>query len=285
MWMRLQMEITMRETFDIAGIQVGVGTPLFLIAGPCVLESIELAETVCARVQKIAGRLGMGYIFKSSYDKANRQSYESFRGPGIEKGLEWLAHIRETFGVPVLTDVHLPEEALKAGEIVDVVQIPAFLCRQTDLAIACGKTGKPVAVKKGQFMVPEDMSSTARKVEEGGSDRIIMVERGSTFGYRDLVVDMRSLPIMRGLGCPVVFDCTHSVQRPGAGGGKSGGEPQFIGTLARAAVAAGVDGVFIETHPDCSSALCDAATMLPLNRLEELLKTLIEIDSIVKQYY
>ena len=276
------MEITMREAFDIAGISVGRGKPLFLIAGPCVLESLELAETVCARVREIAGRLGMGYIFKSSYDKANRQSFESFRGPGIEKGLEWLAHIRETFDVPVLTDVHSPEEALKAGEIVDVVQIPAFLCRQTDMAIACGKTGKPVVVKKGQFMAPKDIGSTARKVEEGGSDRVIFVERGSTFGYHDLVVDIRSFPIMRGLGYPVVFDCTHSIQRPGAGGGKSGGDPQFIETLARASVAAGVDGVFIETHPDCDNALCDAATMLPLDRLEELLKKLIEIDSIVK---
>ncbi len=275
-------EITMRESFDIRGIPVGGGAPLFLIAGPCVLESLKSAESVCSQVQETAGRLGIGFIFKSSYDKANRQSHGSFRGPGIEKGLDWLAHISEKFDVPVLTDVHSPQEALKAGKVVDVVQIPAFLSRQTDLATACGQTGKPVAVKKGQFMAPEDISSTARKVEEGGSDRILLIERGTTFGYRDLVVDMRSFPVMRKLGCPVVFDCTHSVQRPGAGGGKSGGDPQFIETLARASVAAGVDGVFIETHPDCENALCDAATMLPLDRLGGLLKKLIEIDDVVK---
>ncbi|MCE5251379.1 3-deoxy-8-phosphooctulonate synthase [bacterium] len=273
----------MRDTFDIAGIPVGGGSPLFLIAGPCVLESRELAETVCGCIHDITARLGMGFIFKSSYDKANRQSIGSYRGPGIEEGLDILARIRETFNVPVLTDVHSPEEAHKAGEIVDVLQIPAFLCRQTDLAVACGKTGKPVTVKKGQFMAPGDMGAIAGKIEEGGSDRIMLVERGSTFGYHDLVVDMRSFPVMRSLGCPVVHDCTHSVQRPGAGGDRSGGDRRFIGTLARAAVAAGVDGVFIETHPDCSSALCDSATMLPLEKLEELLKTLAAIDTVVKK--
>ncbi len=272
----------MRSAFDIEGVKIGGGAPLFLIAGLCVLESEEIAMTVCARVQEITGRLGIGYIFKSSYDKANRQSHDSFRGPGIDKGLDILARIRETFDVPVLTDVHSPEEASRAGNVVDAVQIPAFLSRQTDLAHACGSTGKPVSVKKGQFMAPEDMASVARKVEEGGSDRILLVERGTTFGYRDLVVDMRSFPVMRSTGCPVVFDCTHSVQRPGAGGGKSGGDPQFIGTLARAAVGAGVDGLFIETHPDCLNALCDAATMLPLDRLEDLLKVLVAIDSVVK---
>ncbi len=262
---------------------MGGGAPLLLVAGPCVLESEELARRMCGEVRDIAGRLGVGYIFKSSYDKANRQSYTSYRGPGIERGLDILARIRAEFGVPVLTDVHSPEEARIAGAVVDVVQIPAFLCRQTDLAYACGQTGKPVFAKKGQFMAPEDMASTTRKVEEGGSDRVVLVERGTTFGYHDLVVDMRSLPVMRETGCPVVFDCTHSVQRPGAGSGGSGGDPRFIGTLARAAVAAGVDGVFIETHPDCSTALCDAATMLQTDRLEELLKVLVEIDGAVKR--
>ena len=276
------METTVRNVFDIRGIQAGGESPLFLIAGPCVLESLEVAETVCGRVQEIAGRLGMGYIFKSSYDKANRQSLDSFRGPGIEKGLDWLAQIRDKFDVPVLTDVHSPGEAYRAGKIVDVVQIPAFLCRQTDLAVACGQTGKPVSVKKGQFMAPEDMKSTAEKVEKSGSDRIILIERGSSFGYNNLVVDMRSLPLMKSIGCPVVFDCTHSVQRPGAGGGTSGGDPQFIETLARAAVAAGVDGVFLETHHDCANALCDAATMLPLNRLEKLMKTLLDISAVIR---
>jgi len=275
----------MSEQFDIVRIPVGGGAPLFLVAGPCVIESEELAEEVCDRVKEISGRLGIGYIFKSSYDKANRQSYGSFRGPGIEKGLEILSRLRERYNVPVLTDVHSPEEARKAGEVTDVIQIPAFLCRQTDLAIACGSTGKPVFAKKGQFMAPEDMISTVRKIEEGGSDRVVLVERGTTLGYHDLVVDMRSLDIMRKLECPVVYDCTHSVQRPGAGKERSGGNPQFIETLARAAVAAGVDGVFIETHPDCSRALCDATTMLELDGLEELLKKLMEIDSIVKESY
>jgi 2-dehydro-3-deoxyphosphooctonate aldolase (KDO 8-P synthase) len=273
----------MQNPFQIGTITVGGGAPIFLVAGPCVLESEELASRVCGEAADIAARLGVGCIFKSSYDKANRQSHSSFRGPGIARGLEMLARIREKFGLPVLTDVHSPEEARKAGEVVDVIQIPAFLCRQTDLAYACGRTGKPVFAKKGQFMAPEDMLSTARKVEEGGSDRVVLVERGTTFGYHDLVVDMRSLPTMRGLGCPVVFDCTHSVQRPGGQGTRSGGDPGFIGTLARAAVAAGVDGVFIETHPDCENALCDAAAMLPLNMLSGLLETLVAIDRVAKR--
>src|SRR3989339_621660 len=221
------------EKFDISGITVGGNSSIFLVAGPCVLESRELAFEVCGKVVEITGRLGMKYIFKSSYDKANRQSYGSFRGPGIESGLELLAEIREKFVVPVLTDVHSPEEAVKAAGYVDVLQIPAFLSRQTDLALACGSTGKPVFAKKGQFMAPEDMISVALKINEGGSNRVVLVERGTTFGYHDLVVDMRSLPVMRNLGCPVVFDCTHSVQRPGAERGHSGGNPQFISTLAR----------------------------------------------------
>lgn len=272
----------MRDRFDISGIEVGTDAPLFCVAGPCVLESSEIAATVCERTLEITRRLGMGYIFKSSYDKANRQSVDSFRGPGIEKGLEMLAHIRKTYGVPVLTDVHTPEEAHRVAKIVDVLQIPAFLCRQTDLAVACGETGLPVFVKKGQFMAPEDMEAIIHKVERGGSDRVVLVERGTTFGYRNLVVDMRSLPVMRDFGCPVVFDCTHSVQRPGAGGNSSGGDPRFIAPLARAAVAAGVDGVFVETHPNCSEALCDAATMLELDRLEELLRPLTAIDAVVR---
>jgi 2-dehydro-3-deoxyphosphooctonate aldolase (KDO 8-P synthase) len=272
----------MRQAFSIGNVQAGGGAPLFLVAGPCVLESEELADRVCGEAAGIAARLGIGYIFKASYDKANRQSHSSFRGPGIDRGLEMLSRIRERHSVPVLTDVHSPEEAFRAAEVVDVLQIPAFLCRQTDLAHACGMTGKPVFVKKGQFMAPEDMLSIARKVEEGGSDRVTLVERGTTFGYHDLVVDMRSLAVMSGLGCPVVFDCTHSVQRPGGGGERSGGDPRFIGTLARAAVGAGVDGVFVETHPDCANALCDASTMLPLDRLEELLGVLVGIDRLVK---
>jgi len=268
----------MKKSFDIESVRIG-GAPLFLIAGPCVLESEDIADRICGTVKTITDRLGIGYIFKSSYDKANRQSIGSFRGPGIGKGLEIFARLRERYGIPVLTDVHSPEEARKAGEVVDVLQIPAFLCRQTDLAVTCGETGRPVSVKKGQFMAPEDMRSTAEKIEHGGSERIMLVERGTAFGYHDLVVDMRSIVVMRGFGCPVVFDCTHSVQRPGAGYGGSGGDSRYIEPLARAAVACGIDGVFIETHPDCSSALCDAATMLPLDRLEGLLKQLVDINS------
>ena len=272
----------MPEVFDIAGIKIGGTSPLVLVAGPCVIESEPLADETCGKIRDIATRLHMPFIFKSSYDKANRQSPGSFRGPGIDRGLEILAAIREKHGVPVLTDVHSPDEAHRAGAVVDVIQIPAFLCRQTDLAVACGQTGKPVFAKKGQFMAPGDMAGTIQKVNEGGSDRVALIERGTTFGYHDLVVDMRSLPLMRNLGCPVLFDCTHSVQRPGAGGGESGGSPEFIGTLARAAVAAGIDGVYIETHPDCANALCDAATMLPLDKLEGLLKRLMAIDTVVK---
>ncbi|MFC1693545.1 3-deoxy-8-phosphooctulonate synthase [Candidatus Latescibacterota bacterium] len=269
----------MNSSFDIEGIKIGGGAPLVLIAGPCVLESEELADTVCRTVKDITRHLGIGYIFKSSYDKANRQSIDSFRGPGIDRGLEILSRLRERYNVPVLTDVHSPEEALKAGEHVDVLQIPAFLCRQTDLALACGKTGKPVLIKKGQFMPPWRMISSAQKVEKGGSDRIILTERGTAFGYGDNIVDMRSLVIMKKTGCPVVYDCTHSIQQLTTSSETSSGNSDFIEPLARAAVAVGIDGVFIETHPDCPNALCDKATMLPLDRLENLLKQLIEIDS------
>ncbi len=272
----------MAEAFDISGIRLGGGAPIVLVAGPCVLESESLANDTCGRILDITARLGMPFIFKSSYDKANRQSSDSYRGPGIAYGLDILAGIRKKFGVPVVTDIHTSEEALTAGAVVDVVQLPAFLCRQTDLALACGETRKPVFVKKGQFMAPEDMRGTVEKIRRGGSDRVALIERGTSFGYHDLVVDMRSLPILRSLGVPVLFDCTHSVQRPGAAGTGSGGNPEFIAILARAAVAVGVDGVFIETHPDCASAKCDAATMLPLDRLEGLLKVLMEIDRVVK---
>jgi len=273
---------TMKKSFKIGSIEFGGGAPIVLIAGPCVIESEALAREVCSTVSALTKELGIGYVFKASYDKANRQSVDSFRGPGIVEGLEILSGIKDEFDVPVLTDVHSPEEVAQAAEVADILQIPAFLCRQTDLAVACGKTGKPIFVKKGQFMAPEDMGSSAGKVEHGGSDRIALVERGSSFGYHDLVVDMRSLVTMRGLGCPVVFDCTHSVQQPGAGKGSSGGAPEFIEPLARAAVACGVDAVFIETHPDCKNALCDAATMLELDRLEKLLIDLIAIDRLIK---
>jgi len=273
----------MKRSFDIGTFTIGGGAPLVLIAGPCAIESEDIADRVCAEAKRIADGLGIGFVFKSSYDKANRQSIDSFRGPGIFEGLRILERIRDRYRVPVLTDVHSPADARAAEDVVDVLQIPAFLCRQTDLAVACGATGKPVLVKKGQFMAPEDMASIARKVEHGGSDRIMLGERGTVFGYHDLVVDMRSLVVMRGLGCPVVYDCTHSVQRPGAGAEGSDGSPAFIGPLARAAVACGVDAVFVETHPDCGNALCDAATMLPLTDLENLLTGLVDIHNRVNR--
>ena len=273
----------MKSSFDIAGIPIGGGAPFVLFAGPCVLESADLAHEVCAAVKDIAARRGIGYVFKASYDKANRQSHDSFRGPGIEEGLAILDEVRDQHGVPVLTDVHSPDEAIRAGKVVDVVQVPAYLGRQTDLVMACGHTGKPVLVKKGQFLPPQRMKSVIEKVEAGGSDRIMLCERGAVFGYGDLVVDMRSLYIMKKLGAPVVYDAVHSVQRLLPNKETSGGVREYIEPLARAAVACGVDGVFIETHPDCDSARCDAATMLPLDKLEGLLTTLIDLDRLVKE--
>ncbi len=264
----------------IGKVPVGDGAPLALIAGPCVIESEDLALKVAEEVRRAAERVGIPYIFKSSYAKMNRMSIGSYVGPGLEEGLRILERVRREVEVPVLTDVHSPEEAEAAGEVVDAVQIPAFLCRQTDLALACGRTGKPVNIKKGQFLAPEDMGPIAEKVASTGNRQILLTERGTCFGYHNLVVDMRSLVVMRGLGYPVVFDATHSVQLPGAGGGKSGGQPEFIAPLARAAVAVGVDAVFLETHPDPPRALSDAACMLPLGELGGLLRELVEIHSL-----
>ncbi|HID10629.1 MAG TPA: 3-deoxy-8-phosphooctulonate synthase [Candidatus Latescibacteria bacterium] len=264
----------------VGGTPLGEGTPLVLIAGPCVIESEDLALRVAEEVRGAAEDVGMPYIFKSSYAKMNRMSIRSYIGPGLEEGLRILEKVKREVEVPVLTDVHSPEEARAAGEVVDVVQIPAFLCRQTDLALACGRTGKPVNVKKGQFMAPEDMGPIVEKVASTGNRRIMLTERGTCFGYHNLVVDMRSLVVMRDLGYPVVFDATHSVQLPGAGEGTSGGRPDFVAPLARAAVAVGVDAVFLETHPDPPRALSDAACMLPLGELGRLLRELVEIHSL-----
>ena len=264
----------------IGKVPVGDGAPLALIAGPCVIESEDLALKVAEEVRRAAERVGIPYIFTSSYAKMNRMSIGSYVGPGLEEGLRILERVRREVEIPVLTDVHSPEEAEAAGEVVDAVQIPAFLCRQTDLALACGRTGKPVNIKKGQFLAPEDMGPIAEKVASTGNRQILLTERGTCFGYHNLVVDMRSLVVMRGLGYPVVFDATHSVQLPGAGGGKSGGQPEFIAPLARAAVAVGVDAVFLETHPDPPRALSDAACMLPLGELGGLLRELVEIHSL-----
>ncbi|MCU0643230.1 MAG: 3-deoxy-8-phosphooctulonate synthase [bacterium] len=233
-------------------------------------------------MKKITDELHIPYIYKSSYAKANRQSIDSYAGPGIESGLKILARVKRDLDVPILTDIHSPQEAAIVAEVADVLQIPAFLCRQTDIVVAAAKTGKPVNIKKGQFMAPEDMGPIAAKAANSGNDQIILTERGSTFGYHNLVVDFRSLVIMKNLGYPVVFDATHSLQLPGAGKGHSGGQPQFIFPMAKAAIAVGVQAIFLETHPCVEQALCDAANMLPLQRLRELLIQLKDIDSLTK---
>jgi len=270
------------QTINVNGIKIGPGQPLALIAGPCVIESEALILQTAAEIKAICERQKMPFIFKASYKKANRQSITSFSGPGAEKGLRILQKIKDEFGVPVLTDIHLPAEAAPAAEVADVLQIPAFLCRQTDMVVAAAETGKALNIKKGQFMAPEDMGAIAQKAFRSGNRQVLITERGATFGYHNLVVDFRSLKIMQQMDLPVVFDATHSLQLPGAGSGQSGGQPQFIFPLARAAVAAGVQAVFIETHPDVQNALSDAATMLPLQKLETLLKQLKALDQIVK---
>jgi 2-dehydro-3-deoxyphosphooctonate aldolase (KDO 8-P synthase) len=252
---------------------------LFLIAGPCVIESEAHAFSIAEAVQRIAADLGVPYIFKASYDKANRTSVKSFRGPGLMEGTRILARIAKDTGLPVLTDVHEPAHCAVAAEAVDVLQIPAFLCRQTDLLVAAGKTGRAVNVKKGQFVAPWDMNHGVEKVRSTGNERVFLTERGSSFGYNNLVVDFRSLAIMRGLA-PVVFDATHSVQQPSAAGGVSGGQPEFIPLLARAAVAAGVDGLFVEVHDDPATAKSDGANALDLKLLKPLLETLLAIRAV-----
>jgi 2-dehydro-3-deoxyphosphooctonate aldolase (KDO 8-P synthase) len=252
--------------------------PLAIIAGPCVIESESLCLEVAEALYGIARRTGILPIFKASFDKANRTSVASFRGQGMQEGLRVLAKVRASVGLPVLTDVHEPAQAAPVSEVVDILQIPAFLCRQTDMLVAAGKTGKPVNVKKGQFVAPDDMRHVIQKVESTGNHRLLLTERGACFGYHDLVVDMRSLVTMAAFGYPVVFDATHSVQSMGGAGGVSGGAPQYIEPLARAAVATGaVSAVFIETHPRPAEALSDRATMLPLERLEPLVETLLRI--------
>ena len=258
------------------------GDGLVFIAGPCVIESREMAVDLAARLVKLANSLGVKYVFKASFDKANRTSVDSFRGPGIDKGLEILAEIRSKFGVPVLTDVHEPWQAKPVAEVCDILQVPAFLVRQTDLVVACGETGAVVNLKKGQFMAPEDMAQVIRKVESTGNRRIVLCERGASFGYRNLVADMRSLLIMRETGYPVVFDATHSVQRPGGLGTGSGGDGRFAPALARAAAATGVDGVFMETHMNPKVALSDAANAIAFKDVAELWKQLVAIDAVVK---
>lgn len=267
----------------LCGFEVGLDRPLFLIAGPCVLESVAFAQEMAGQLKEITDRLGMPFVFKASYDKANRSSGTSYRGPGRDKGLGMLAEVRQQIGCPVLTDVHSPEEVETAAAVVDVLQTPAFLCRQTDLIEAAAGSGKPVNVKKGQFLSPEEMNNVVAKAHAaGGRGRIMVCERGSSFGYRNLVVDMRALAIMRGTDCPVVFDATHSVQLPGGEGDRSGGQREHIPVLARAAVAAGIAGLFMETHPDPDKALSDGPNAWPLHRVEALLVSLQAIDRQVK---
>jgi 2-dehydro-3-deoxyphosphooctonate aldolase (KDO 8-P synthase) len=268
----------------LCGFEVGIDKPFFLIAGPCVVESEQLQMDVAGQLQEMTRELGIPFIFKSSYDKANRSSGKSFRGPGMEKGLEILAQVKKTLGVPILTDVHTEAEVPTVAKIVDVLQTPAFLCRQTDFIHAVARAGKPVNIKKGQFLAPSDMKNVVDKAREAsGADNIMVCERGASFGYNNLVSDMRSLAIMRDTGCPVVFDATHSVQLPGGQGTTSGGQREFVPVLARAAVATGVSGVFMETHPDPAKALSDGPNAWPLQRMRELLATLKEIDTLVKR--
>ncbi len=253
-----------------------------LIAGPCVLESLELALEVGQEVKGIAEELGFFYVFKSSFDKANRTSVSSFRGPGLQKGLEWLSEVRERLGVPVTTDIHETHQASLVAEVVDLIQIPAFLCRQTDLILAAASTGVPVNIKKGQFMAPWDMRYAVEKAFSGGAREVILTERGTCFGYNNLVVDMRSLAIMRGFGVPVVFDATHSVQLPGGAGGASGGNREFVPVLTRAAAAAGVDGIFMEVHPDPDKALCDGPNSVKLKDLSTILREVKSVFDALK---
>ena len=254
--------------------------PLVLIAGPCVIESPSGTLKIAEAIKKITSKLGVPFVFKASFDKANRTSINSFRGPGLYEGLKVLSQIKTKLGVPILSDVHDVNQAEMAGEILDIIQIPAFLCRQTDLIVAAAKTGKVVNVKKGQFMAPWDIKGIVKKMQEAGNNNLLLTERGVSFGYNNLVSDFRALPIMRSSGYPVVFDATHSVQKPGGLGTSSGGESQYIPLLARCAVAAGVDAIFLETHPNPSKALSDGPNTLPLKNLENLLKDLIAIDRI-----
>jgi len=255
--------------------------PFFLISGPCVIENPRHPAQVAARLKKITGELGIPFVFKASYDKANRSSLGSFRGPGLERGLEILAAVRETLRVPILTDVHEVAQVERAAQVADVLQIPAFLCRQTDLVVAAARTGRIVNVKKGQFMAPWDMKGVLDKAASTGNPRIMVSERGASFGYNNLVVDMRSFPVLRSFGFPVVFDVTHSVQRPGGLGDRSGGDAHFIDTLAPAGVAAGVDGLFMEVHENPARALSDGPNAYRLGRLEKLLKRLLAVDRAV----
>lgn len=271
----------MSQTFKIGNISVGLGGEFFIIAGPCVIEEEAICFEVAEFLVGLQKETGVKCVFKASFDKANRTSVESFRGPGMAKGLEVLDRVRAKTGLPILTDVHETEQAGPVAEVVDCLQIPAFLCRQTDLLIACGRTGKPVNIKKGQFVSPEEMKNAVGKMRAVGNDKILLTERGTFFGYNRLVNDLTSIRAMQNLGCPVVFDATHSTQRPGGLGNASAGAPELAPLLAKAAVAAGTNALFMEIHPEPSKALCDAASMLPLKEVTGLVKTCKQIFEIV----
>ena len=267
---------------QIADFSIGGGEPLALLAGPCVLEDLDRCLYIGRTIKEIASRLGMPYVFKASYDKANRSAFNSFRGPGLEKGVEMLKEIKRQLNVPIVTDVHETCQVEKAAEVADILQIPAFLCRQTDLLYAAAQTGRVVNVKKGQFMAPADMRNVVDKLLEGGCSRIMLTERGASFGYNNLVVDMRSFPIMHSFGYPVVFDATHSVQMPGGAGTHSSGKREYVPYLTRAAVGAGVDALFLEVHDNPDEALSDGPNMVYLDKLEEILKDALAINEIVR---
>jgi 2-dehydro-3-deoxyphosphooctonate aldolase (KDO 8-P synthase) len=272
------------HTFSIGKIKFGAGAPLFLIAGPCVIESEGHAMMMAEKLAAVASELGVPYIFKASYDKANRSSVASYRGPGLKSGLKILAKIKKKTGLPVLTDVHQASEVEAAAEVCDILQIPAFLSRQTDLLVAAGKSGRVVNIKKGQFLSPAEMGNAAEKVASTGNEKIILTERGNSFGYQNLVVDMRSFPVMRKFGYPVVFDVTHSVQLPGGEGKSSGGQPEFIEPLARAGVAAGVDGIFLEVHDNPAKALSDGSNALPLGQFRALMEKIVALGGLVRKW-
>lgn len=269
----------------LCNFDVGLEHPLFLIAGPCVIESQQMAIDTAGQLKEIAAALNIPFIYKSSYDKANRSSNKTFRGFGMEQGLKILDEVRRQIGVPILTDVHTEEQVPHVAAVVDVLQTPAFLCRQTDFITACAKSGKPVNIKKGQFMAPWDMKNVVQKAKEanGGADNIMVCERGVSFGYNTLVSDMRGLATMRETNCPVVFDATHSVQQPGGQGDKSGGQREHVPVLARAAVASGIAGIFMETHPDPAKALSDGPNAWPLHKMKDLLEVLVDLDKLVKK--
>ncbi|BDU50660.1 3-deoxy-8-phosphooctulonate synthase [Haliovirga abyssi] len=264
-------------------VKIGGQKHFTLIAGPCVIESEELVLEVAGKIKDITTKLGIDYIFKASFDKANRSSIHSFRGPGVDKGLEILQKVKDKFNIPVITDIHEPWQAEKVAEVADILQIPAFLCRQTDLLIAAAKTGKPISVKKGQFLAPWDMKNVVKKLEESENKNIMLTERGAMFGYNNMVVDMRSLMEMRKFGYPIIFDATHSVQKPGGQGDTTGGDREYVYPLMRAALAIGVDAIFAEVHPDPDNAKSDGPNMLRLDDLEDILIKSLEIDKIIKE--